>query len=39
MGFDEMGQLLTVYFGFFRHLRVWGEREYNEAVHRVQGSL
>jgi hypothetical protein len=34
VGFDGMGQLLTIYFGFVRHLKK--KREYIEAVHRIQ---
>jgi len=42
LGFDEMGQLLIIYFGFGRYLRKKGGEEgveYNEAVHRIQESL
>ena len=38
MGFNEMGELLIIYFGFVTYLREKGG-EYNEAVHRIQGSL
>jgi len=38
VGFDEMGQLLIIYFGFARYLR-GKKKEYNEAVHGIQGSL
>ena len=38
MGFDEMGQLLIMYFGFVRYLGGKKQREYNEAVHRIEGS-
>jgi len=36
VGFDEMGQLLIIYLGFVRYLEK--QREYNEAVHRIEGS-
>ena len=36
-GFDDMGELMTIYFGFLIYLwRFWGGRDYNEAVHRIQ---
>jgi hypothetical protein len=37
VGFEDMGQLMIIYFGFVRYLG--GGRDYNEAVHRIQGSL
>ena len=36
VGYDEMGQLLIICFGFVRYLEK--QREYNDAVHRIQGS-
>jgi len=45
LGFDEMGQLLVIYFGFGRYWREkgiggWdGGMEYNEAGHRIHESL
>jgi len=38
VGFDEMGQLLVMYFGFIRYWKKKKQRDYNEAVHRIQGS-
>jgi len=36
VGFNKMGQLLIICFGFVRYLK---KMEYNEAVHRLKGSL
>jgi len=38
VGFNEIGQLLIIYFGFVRYLKKKKQREYDEAVHRIQGS-
>ena len=36
VGFDIMGQLLIIYLGYVRYLEK--QREYNEAVHRIEAS-